>query len=108
VQVLFAISRGAAACDENVFSKKPKSKQKKSKKQKFLEVLRSENACKNQETTKPGSCSPFHRFQPLPTHSHKQRTGRTNLLHLNSAPDEATTSIWLKAMMVCRELRGEQ
>jgi hypothetical protein len=28
------------------------------------------------------------------------------LLHLNSAPNEATTSIWLKALMVCRDLRG--
>jgi hypothetical protein len=33
-------------------------------------------------------------------------TATNNLLHLNSVPNEATTSIWLKAMMVRRDLRG--
>ena len=34
--------------------------------------------------------------------SHKDAQG--GLLHLNSAPNEATTSIWLKAMMVRSDL----
>jgi hypothetical protein len=33
-------------------------------------------------------------------------TATNNLLHPNSAPNEATTSIWLKSMMVRRDLRG--
>ena len=43
-------------------------------------------------------------FCRFPMRSHKDAQG--GLLHLNSAPNEATTSIWLKAMMVCRDLRG--
>jgi hypothetical protein len=44
------------------------------------------------------SCSTFRRF---PSHSH---AAIKNVFHLNSAPNEATTSIWLKAMMVYRDL----
>jgi hypothetical protein len=43
-------------------------------------------------------------FRGFPMHRH--RDAQLGLLHLNSAPNEATTSIWLKAMMVCRDLRG--
>jgi hypothetical protein len=45
-------------------------------------------------------------LSPLPTHSHKECTAAKNAFHLNSAPDEATTSIWLKAMMVRSDLKG--
>ena len=47
------------------------------------------------------SCFTVRRF-PIHSHTDAQR----GLFHLNSAPNEATTSIWLKAMMVCRDLRG--
>ena len=52
-------------------------------------------------TRLPSRCFTFRRF---PMHSHTD--AQLGLLHLNSAPNEATTSIWLKAMMVCRDLRG--
>jgi hypothetical protein len=41
-------------------------------------------------------------FCRFPMRSHKDAQG--GLLHLNSAPNEATTSIWLKAMMVRNDL----
>jgi hypothetical protein len=41
---------------------------------------------------------------PIPIHSHTD--AQPGLLILNSAPNEATTSIWLKAMMVSRDLSG--
>jgi hypothetical protein len=41
-------------------------------------------------------------FSRFPMRSHKDAQG--GLLHLNSAPNEATTSIWLKAMMVRSDL----
>jgi hypothetical protein len=44
------------------------------------------------------------RASRFPMHSHKD--AQRGLLHLNSAPNEATTSIWLKAMMVRSDLTG--
>jgi hypothetical protein len=37
---------------------------------------------------------------------HSDTDAQPGLTHHNSAPNEATTSIWLKAMMVCRDLGG--
>jgi hypothetical protein len=47
-----------------------------------------------------GSRFTFRRFFPM--RRHKDAQG--GLFHLNSAPNEATTSIWLKAMMVRSDL----
>jgi hypothetical protein len=59
-------------------------------------------------------CSPSHSATKLqssclarrrfPTHSHTDAL--PGLLILNSAPNEATISIWLRAMMVSRDLSG--
>jgi hypothetical protein len=45
-------------------------------------------------------------LSPLPDAQPQRCTAIKNLFHLNGAPNEATTSIWLKAMMVRSDLRG--
>jgi hypothetical protein len=52
----------------------------------------------------PVACSPSQSFA-APRRAAQTCTARKNLFHLNTALHEATTSIWLKAMMVRRDLR---
>jgi hypothetical protein len=63
---------------------------------------------------RPVACSPSQSAAKLsapsfaaPRRAAQTCTARKTLFHLNSAPHEATTSIWLKAMMVRRDLRGK-
>jgi hypothetical protein len=52
------------------------------------------------------SCKLALHLSPLPDAQPQECTATKHAFNLNSAPNEATTSIRLKAMMVCRDLRG--
>ena len=52
------------------------------------------------------SCKLALHLSPLPDAQPQECTATKHTFNLNSAPNEATTSIRLKVMMVCRDLRG--
>ena len=110
MQVVFAISRGASVCAENVFSKnqKTKNRNRRDKKIEEAKLLESLEKQKRIEELRNGEVRIVLHLRPLPTASRcsaaRMHSQKENLLHLKSAPNEATTSIWLKAMMVRSDL----
>jgi hypothetical protein len=89
-------------------NRKTKNRNRRNEKIKEAKIPESLEKRKRLQELRNGEARIVLHARPLPTASdrHKQRTARKNLPHLNSAPNEATTSIRLKAMMVCRDLRG--